>query len=96
MRIERDPASGEPTGLVRGLIFYNPSPLWGKLQGMLPRPSPEHQREALRAAVLENAAAGVTTIFESHAAQPVHLEHYRALLAEIINPTPPGLGVETA
>ena len=81
VRIERDPSSGEPTGLVRGLIFYNPSPLWGKLQGMLPRPSPEQRREALRVAVAENARAGVTTIFESHGAQPAHLEHYRALRA---------------
>ena len=38
VRIERDPSSGEPTGLVRGMTFYNRSPLWGKLQGMLPRP----------------------------------------------------------
>ena len=81
VRIERDPSSGEPTGLVRGMTFYNRSPLWGKLQGMLPRPSPEMRREALRQAVYDNAAAGVTTIFESHAAQPAHLEHYRALRA---------------
>ena len=35
---------------------------------MLPRPSPEMRREALRQAVHDNAATGVTTIFESHAA----------------------------
>ena len=81
VRIERDPASGEPTGLVRGMIFYNPSPMWRSLQGMLPSPSPESQRDALRMAVQENAAAGVTTVFESHAAQPAHLAHYRALRA---------------
>ncbi|TDI38179.1 MAG: amidohydrolase [Acidobacteria bacterium] len=81
VRIERDPSSGEPTGLVEGMTFYNRSPLWEKLQAMLPRPSPEMRREALRQAVYENAAAGVTTIFESHAAQPAHLEHYRALRA---------------
>ena len=68
VRIERDPSSGEPTGLVEGMTFYNRSPLWGKLQAMLPRPSPEMRREALRQAVHDNAATGVTTIFESHAA----------------------------
>ena len=81
VRIERDPSSGEPTGLVEGMTFYNRSPLWGKLQAMLPRPSPEMRREALRQAVHDNAAAGVTTIFESHAAQSAHLEHYRTLRA---------------
>ena len=50
------------------MTFYNRSPLWGKLQAMLPRPSPEMRREALRQAVHDNAATGVTTIFESHAA----------------------------
>ena len=53
---------------VEGMRFYNRSPLWGKLQAMLPRPSPEMRREALRQAVHDNAATGVTTIFESHAA----------------------------
>ncbi|TDI44367.1 MAG: hypothetical protein E2P02_09740 [Acidobacteria bacterium] len=81
VRIERDPSSGEPTGRVQGMIFYNRTPLWEKLQAMLPRPSPEMQRRALAKAVHDNAAAGVTTIFESHAAQPAHLEHYRALRA---------------
>ncbi len=48
VRIERDPASGEPTGLVRGMIFYNPSPMWRSLQGMLP--SPSRSRSATRSA----------------------------------------------
>ena len=82
VRIERDPNSGEPTGLVRGLTFYNrANPLFRKLQGMRPSLSPEKQREGLLRVVRENAAAGVTTIFESHAGQPFHLEHYRALRA---------------
>ena len=52
--------------------------LWGKLQAMLPRPSPEMRREALRQAVHDNAATGVTTIFESHAA----LGRYRGRAGE--------------
>jgi hypothetical protein len=81
VRIHRDPSTGEPTGLIEGMIFYLPSPLWGALQRMLPRPTPEQQRDAVRTALRENTAAGVTTIFESHGAQPEFLEHYRALRA---------------
>ena len=81
VRIQRDPSNGEPTGLVEGMIFYLPSQLWSTLQRVLPRPSTEGQREVLRTALRENAAAGVTTIFESHGAQPEFLEQYRALRA---------------
>jgi predicted amidohydrolase YtcJ len=64
--IEREPATGEPTGLVFGLSIYNSSPLKQRLQGLLPQDSLRDLRDAVLGAIDENLSVGVTSIYEGH------------------------------
>jgi predicted amidohydrolase YtcJ len=65
--IAKDPVTGEPTGVVYGMIFYNAaSPLFRKLSSLLPLVSEEKQLEGIRHALHQNISVGVTTIYEAH------------------------------
>ena len=73
VRIHKDPQSGEPTGLVDGLHFYNrSSPLLQKLQPLLPRPSSDATLAAMREAMTVAHTVGLTTVYRSawHPALP--------------------------
>ncbi|MCU1637334.1 MAG: hypothetical protein JWQ68_2573 [Cryobacterium sp.] len=64
--IQRDPVTGEPTGLVHGLSIYNTGALKKRLLSMLP-PSPARDlRAAVLRAIDDNLRAGVTSIYEGH------------------------------
>jgi predicted amidohydrolase YtcJ len=65
VRIVRD-AAGEPTGVIHGLIFYNPGRLFGRLMSLLPRMPEQTTRDAIARALTENIAVGVTSIYEGH------------------------------
>ncbi|MFD3404607.1 amidohydrolase [Kribbella sp. NPDC058693] len=74
LRIERD-ESGEPTGVIHGLIFYNArNPLVQRLFSLLPATSREDRRDAIAAALERNLANGLTTIYEGHGNNPSVLE----------------------
>lgn len=65
VRIVRD-AAGEPTGVIHGLIFYNPGRLFGRLMSLLPGKPEQTTRDAIARALRETIAAGVTSIYEGH------------------------------
>jgi predicted amidohydrolase YtcJ len=66
IRFDRD-ATGEPTGLVYGLHFYNGrAALFGRLMGVLPRPTAADRQAAIAAELAANVAAGITTSYEGH------------------------------
>jgi predicted amidohydrolase YtcJ len=65
VRIVRD-ASGEPTGVIHGLVFYNRSRLLGTLMSKQV-PMPETTvRDAIARALAANLEVGLTTIYEAH------------------------------
>lgn len=67
IRIERDTA-GEPTGLVHGLhIYRRDSRLFRAVAELLPVHADEDRRDAIKAAMHDHAAVGVTTLYEAHA-----------------------------
>ncbi|QWF86041.1 amidohydrolase [Amycolatopsis sp. CA-230715] len=65
VRIVRD-AAGEPTGVIHGLTFYNPSRLFGRLMSLLPGTPGRTTRDAIARALTENIAVGVTSVYEGH------------------------------
>lgn len=65
VRIVRD-TTGEPTGVIHGLIFYNPGRLFGRLMSLLPNTSAQTTRDAIARALTENVSVGVTSIYEGH------------------------------
>jgi len=68
VRIMRDPSTGEPTGVIYGLNIYNRSSrLFGRLATILPAVPADVRQAAIREAMLDNLAVGVTTIYEGHA-----------------------------
>lgn len=69
VRIEHDPDTGQPNGVIHGLHIYNrPSHLFDRLSSLLRPPLPEPRRRvAIRRAMQQNLAVGVTTIYEGHA-----------------------------
>lgn len=79
VRIVRNPA-GEPTGVVHGLIFYNArSRLFGRLMSLLPTMSDEAVRDGIANRLVENVAAGLTTLYEGHGGSAATVAHLRAL-----------------
>ncbi|MDX2142062.1 MAG: amidohydrolase [Rhodospirillaceae bacterium] len=91
MKIMRDSATGEPTGEIYGLDMYNrANTLRPKLLSMLPPPqSAEAQILAIKRAMADNLAVGVTTIYEGHTTQPAFLDFLRKMRAsgDMINRT---------
>jgi hypothetical protein len=70
-RIERDPATGEPTGTLREKAME-------LVQRLVPPPTREQRVEGLALALARLNAAGVTSALEAKA-RPVDLESYREL-----------------
>lgn len=79
VRIVRD-AAGEPTGVIHGLIFYNArSRLFGRLMSLLPPMSDQVARDGIANRLAENAAAGITALYEGHGGSAATTAHLRAL-----------------
>lgn len=68
VRIMRDPDTGDPTGVIYGLNIYNRSSrLFARLATILPVAPADDRQAAIRQAMQDNLAVGVTTIYEGHA-----------------------------
>jgi hypothetical protein len=80
--VERD-HSGELTGILRGSVnnYYTHDPFWLQIWSRLPSPPPEIWELGGRAGMAEMNSLGVTTIYESHIMDPVHVDAYRRLRA---------------
>ncbi|MDX2142065.1 MAG: amidohydrolase [Rhodospirillaceae bacterium] len=78
-RIVKDDA-GEPTGLVYGMDQFNDaSSLRAKLAPLLPKVSAAAQIASVKEAILENIAAGVTTLYEAHNTLPAFVDYLNTL-----------------
>jgi len=78
--IERD-RNGELTGIVRGSVtnYYTHDPFWMQIWDKLPTPPDEIWEHGGKAGMAAMNALGVTTIYESHAMDPVHIYAYQKL-----------------
>ncbi|MGQ4615155.1 amidohydrolase family protein [Nocardia sp. R7R-8] len=82
--IEKD-AAGNPTGILRGSVtsYYNHDPFFSELQTkMAPLIRPELVPPAMIRAMAEYNAMGITTIYEGHAMDFLHIEAYRAFRSQ--------------
>jgi predicted amidohydrolase YtcJ len=82
--IDKD-AAGNPTGILRGSVnaYYNQDPFFAELvEKMPPLIQPELLVPELFKAMAKANAAGVTTIFEAHAMEPIQIELYKMLRAQ--------------
>jgi len=80
VRILRDPETGEPNGQFHGLHLFNSlSPLYKKLQTLLPKPPLSVIIEGIKASMLDYNAAGITAGYEGHSTLPVHLLYCKEL-----------------
>ncbi|HLI29255.1 MAG TPA: amidohydrolase [Chloroflexota bacterium] len=70
----RDPSTGELTGHIIG------RPAFGRLARLLPAPTPEQEREALRAAIRAYHAVGITSVIEP-GLEPAEFAGFQALWA---------------
>ena len=72
---------GELTGIVRGSVtnYYTHDPFWMQIWDKLPKPPDETWEHGGRAGMAAMNALGVTTIYESHAMDPVHIHAYQKL-----------------
>lgn len=78
--IERDPQSGEPTGVFREAQLIPVVEL--TLMGGVPRFSPADRVEGLRRSLARYAGVGITTAYEGHGVAPEVVEAYRGLRRE--------------
>ncbi|MBI3089688.1 MAG: amidohydrolase [Candidatus Tectomicrobia bacterium] len=78
--IERDPRSGEPTGVFREAQVIPVVEL--TVMGGVPRFSPADRVEGLRRSLAHYAGVGITTAYEGHGVAPEVVEAYRALRRE--------------
>lgn len=78
--IDRD-VNGELSGIVRGSVtnYYTHDPFWMQIWDKLPLPPDEVWEHGGRAGMADMNALGVTTIYESHAMEPEHIDGYRKL-----------------
>lgn len=80
--VERDTA-GRPTGRVSGAVnnYYNHThnDFWADVWSRIPFMQPHLLPTAMGSAMAEQNALGVTTIYEGHAMDPVHIGVYQAL-----------------
>jgi hypothetical protein len=73
---------GELTGIVlRGSAanYYTHDPFWMQIWDKLPKPPDEIRKHGGRAGMGAMNALGVTTIYERHAMDPVHIHAYQKL-----------------
>lgn len=78
--IERD-ERGELTGVLWGSVinYYTHDPFWLQIWGRLPAPAEAIWEAGGRAGMAQMNACGVTTIYEAHIMEPVHVDAYRKL-----------------
>jgi hypothetical protein len=74
-RIDRDPATGEPTGVLRG-------PAQGLLRGLRPPPTMEDLRKAINLAAKEFVARGVTSVSDAGVGGADTVKAYLAAIRE--------------
>jgi predicted amidohydrolase YtcJ len=79
VHVEKD-ATGDPTGVIYGLDMYSyESRLRSQLLTLLPPVPDEVRKEVITAAISDNAAVGVTSLYEAHGLQPVNLRYLTEL-----------------
>ena len=71
-KVERDPATGEPTGILRNLTRYV------KVESPARKPTPDEEDERLLALARDYNATGITAIID-RAAKPVDVDRYTRL-----------------
>lgn len=78
--IDRNDA-GELTGIVRGSVtnYYTHDPFWLQIWDRLPKPPEQIWKPGAQLGMAEMNQLGVTTIYESHLMDRVHIDAYRDL-----------------
>lgn len=74
-RIDRDPETGEPTGVLRGGARQ---PLWE----LIPPPTFEQLRKGINMAALQFLARGVTSVSDAGIGNPLNVRAYQAAMYE--------------
>ena len=82
VEIDKDEA-GRLTGILRGPVnnYYTYDPFWGQILLKLPPMDPAHAIPGVVEEMARFSANGVTTLYEGHAMEPVHLAGYQQLRA---------------
>ncbi|MFN6546388.1 amidohydrolase [Mycolicibacterium nivoides] len=82
VEIDKDEA-GRLTGIMRGPVnnYYTYDPFWGQILLKLPPLNPDHAVPGVLDEMARFSARGVTTLYEGHAMEPVHLAMYQQLRA---------------
>ncbi|QRY52531.1 amidohydrolase [Mycolicibacterium septicum] len=82
VEIDKDEA-GRLTGILRGPVnnYYTYDPFWGQILLKLPPLNPDHAVPGVLDEMARFSARGVTTLYEGHAMEPVHLAMYQQLRA---------------
>lgn len=82
VEIDKDEA-GRLTGILRGPVnnYYTYDPFWGQILLKLPPLNPAHAVPGVLDEMARFSARGVTTLYEGHAMEPVHLAMYQQLRA---------------
>ena len=82
VEIDKD-EDGRLTGILRGPVnnYYTYDPFWGQILLKLPPLNPAHAIPGVVEEMARFSANGVTTLYEGHAMEPVHLAGYQQLRA---------------
>ncbi|GAB7518192.1 amidohydrolase [Rhodococcus sp. 27YEA6] len=80
VEIEKDEA-GRLTGILRGPVnnYYTYDPFWGQILLKLPPLDPDHAVPGVLDEMARFSAHGVTTLYEGHAMEPIHIQMYQHL-----------------
>ena len=80
VRIEKDPVTGEPTGVIYGMSpIYNMSPFFYRFMSILP-PMPDAMKiDGMKNLIDLYIASGITSIYEAHYASSEELKMYMDL-----------------
>lgn len=82
VEIDKDEA-GRLTGILRGPVnnYYTYDPFWGQILLKLPPLDPDHAVPGVLDEMARFSARGVTTLYEGHAMEPIHIQMYQHLRA---------------
>ncbi|MCV7065556.1 amidohydrolase family protein [Mycolicibacterium farcinogenes] len=80
VEIDKD-EHGRLTGILRGPVnnYYTYDPFWGQILLKLPPLNPAHAVPGVLDEMARFSARGVTTLYEGHAMEPIHLQMYQHL-----------------
>ncbi|MCD2109286.1 amidohydrolase family protein [Rhodococcus erythropolis] len=80
VEIDKDEA-GRLTGILRGPVnnYYTYDPFWGQILLKLPPLNPDHAVPGVLEEMARFSARGVTTLYEGHAMEPIHIQMYQHL-----------------